>query len=294
MKKQVIRIRTFVALLAILPAALCIFVTSAQATEPAPVPVKAAAYLVKKDGQLLWTHQAETRLPPASLTKIMTALLALEHGNLDQVVTVSAAAAAETGSRIGLRAGDRLTLYDLLRATLIKSANDACHAVAEAVSGDTEHFIQRMNVRAMSLSMHDTHFSDVCGHDRPDHYSSARDLAVLAELAMKLTLFRQIVATEQLKISTVDGKRSFQLRTSNRLIGTLPDVTGVKTGFTQGAGRCLVAMAERGKSRVLLVLLNDHRRWSDAPRLFDEAFDHVPTIGRAEPEALAGWAESRL
>ena len=247
--------------------------TPAQGTEEAPIPLRAKAYLVKKDGAPLWAHRERESLPPASLTKIMTALLALELGRLEKVVVISPEAAAETGSRIGLRAGDRLTLRDLLQAMLIKSANDAAHAVAEAVAGNTGNFIALMNARAAALQMTDTHFADVSGHDFADHYTSARDLAILAETAMQYPLFRQIVATQALKIRTVDAKRTFPLRNSNRLIGTMPEVTGIKTGYTQGAGRCLVSLAERDGSQVLIVLLNDTQRWSDAPRLFDQAFD---------------------
>lgn len=240
---------------------------------PAPIPLRAKAYLVKKNGVPLWTYRESEKLPPASLTKIMTALIAIERGRLDQIVTISPEAAAETGSRLGLRAGDRLTLLDLLHATLIKSANDAAHAVAETIGGSTDHFIAMMNIRAGSLGMSDTNYADVSGHDRDDHYTSARDLAVLAETAMRYPLFRRIVSTEELKIRTVDAKRTFRVHNSNRLIGKLPEVSGIKTGYTRGAGRCLVAMAERGGSQVLLVLLNDRQRWNDAPKLFDEAFE---------------------
>ena len=245
----------------------------AQGAEEAPIPLRAKAYLVKKDGVPLWAYRERESLPPASLTKIMTALLALERGCLEKVVVISPEAAAETGSRMGLRAGDRLTLNDLLQAMLIKSANDAAHAVAEAVAGSTGNFITLMNARAAALNMTDTHYADVSGHDFADHYSSARDLAMLAETAMNHPLFRRIVATQELTIRTVDAKRTFHFRNSNRLIGTIPEVTGIKTGYTSGAGRCLVSMAERDGSQVLVVLLNDTQRWSDAPRLFDQAFD---------------------
>jgi D-alanyl-D-alanine carboxypeptidase (penicillin-binding protein 5/6) len=241
--------------------------------EKAPIPLRAKAYLVKKDGVPLWAHRERESLPPASLTKIMTALLALEMGRMERVVVISPEAAAETGSRIGLRAGDQLTLNDLLQAMLIKSANDAAHAVAEAVGGSTGNFIALMNGRAAALQMTDTHYADVSGHDFADHYTSARDLAILAEAAMRHPIFRQIVATQQLKIRTVDAKRTFHVRNSNRLIGTIPEVTGIKTGYTRGAGRCLVSMAERDGSQVLVILLNDTERWIDAPRLFDQAFD---------------------
>lgn len=270
---------SFLLLLMLLLAAL---LSPAWGIEEAPIPMRAKAYLVKKDGVPLWAYQEREPLPPASLTKIMTALLALEHGRLEKIVVISPEAAAETGSRIGLRAGDRLTLNSLLQAVLIKSANDAAHAVAEAVGGNTEHFIKMMNARAATLRMTDTHYADVSGHDTKDHYTSARDLAILAETAMRDPIFRKIVATQEIKIRTVDARRTFRLRNSNRLIGKIPEVTGVKTGYTRGAGRCLVSMAERDGSQVLLVLLNDKRRWSDAPLLFEQAFE----IGTTKRVAL--------
>lgn len=256
---------------------LCAPALAVAESDSAPIPIRASAYLVKKNGVVLWSAQDEVRLPPASLTKIMTALLALEVGRLDRVVTVSAEAAAQTGSRLNLRAGDRLTLFDLLRATLIKSANDASYALAEGVAGDAHRFVSLMNARAASMGLHNTRFANVCGLDAENHYSTARDLARLAEVAMRHPLFRSIVATERCTIGTVDNHRTFDLHTSNRLIGQYGDVAGIKTGFTRGAGRCLVALSSRGGDQVLLVLLNAPRRWREAPLLFDAAFTATTT-----------------
>ncbi len=269
---------------------LVLLTGTAHALTASPIPASAGAYLIILNGQPLWSHEPNRRLPQASLTKIMTALLVLEQGGLDRVVTVSKEAAAETGSTIGLRPGERLRIRDLLAAALISSANDACHALAEAVDGTQEAFIDRMNRKARALGLTDSHFADVSGHDREDHYSSARDLASLAETAMKQPLFRTLVAVPQLRILTVDRGRTFRLRNHNRLIGKLDGIRGIKTGYTRGAGRCLVALVERGNSRVLLVLLNAPHRWEDARKLVEAAFnpaDGPPRTAQGKPRPRA-------
>jgi D-alanyl-D-alanine carboxypeptidase (penicillin-binding protein 5/6) len=245
---------------------------SAAWAQPSPVPVAASAYLVKADGATLWEKAADAHLPPASLTKIMTALLVLEHYDPRAVVTVSPGAAAETGSRIGLRKGERMTLENLLAATLIQSANDACHALADHAAGSEARFVERMNRRAREWGLRDTRFANACGHDRAGHYSSARDLAALAERALRQPVFARLMAVVTLDIATADGRRRFSLENHNALIGRYPGALGVKTGYTQRAGKCLVALARRDGRNVLLVLLNAPNRWWDAVDMLDRAF----------------------
>lgn len=240
--------------------------------QPDIFPGVAAAYLVKADKQVLWEKQAGKRLPPASLTKIMTGLLVLEHYRPQQVVTVGRQAAAESGSRLGLRQGDRMSVENLLAATLIKSANDACHALADHVAGSEARFVALMNRRASEWGLRDTHFVNACGHDHPGHYSSAHDLAVLAERALAQPVFAQLVPVAASEIVTADGRRHFYLETHNALIGRYPGAQGVKTGYTQHAGKCLVALARRDGREVLLVLLNAPNRWWDAVDILDRAF----------------------
>ena len=238
----------------------------------------AKAYLVKIGDEVIWEGSAEKRLPPASLTKMMTALLVVESYRPDDIVTVSAEAAAETGSRIGLMAGDRMLLADVLAATLIRSANDACHALADWHSGSEAVFVERMNQRAQQLGLHDTHFENACGHDNPEHYSSAHDLAVIAETAQKNPTFARIVTKPRLAVRSADGRRTFRFKSTNHLIGELDGVMGTKTGFTEGAGPCLVATAERNNVRVTLVLLNARNRWPSATAMIDNAFAQVPRL----------------
>ena len=241
-----------------------------------PFPKMAAAYWLETDGVAVWSKQANLRLPPASLTKMMTALLVMEHASENSiastVVTVSQAAARETGSKIALQAGEQLTLDDLLAATLIASANDACRAMADHLAGDQARFVQRMNQRAKQLGLSNTHFANACGHDAPQHYASARDLAVLAHALMQHPQALALAGLREHQISTVNGQRRFELKSTNALLGRYPGVLGLKTGRTPQAGNCLVALAQRGSTQVLLVLLKGSDRWWDAVDVLDLAF----------------------
>jgi D-alanyl-D-alanine carboxypeptidase (penicillin-binding protein 5/6) len=185
------------------------------------------------------------------------------------MVVISRAASREKGSRIGLRAGDQMRVRDLLAATIMHSANDACHALADHF-GPT--FVARMNQRAAALGMKNTQFVDPCGWDRPGHYSTAADLARLAEVAMQHPEYQHLARLRDTQIRTVDGRRRFYVRNTNHLIGRYSGALAGKTGTTGAAGYCLVALAERDGVRVTVVLLNSPRRWSFAPRLLDRAF----------------------
>jgi len=246
--------------------------TSKAAAAPAPFAHPPASYLLQVNGQTYREKSPDLRRAPASLTKIMTALIVMEKSGMDEVVTVSAGAARETGSRIGLRRGDRLKVRDLLAATLIASANDAARALADHLGGNQRAFVRQMNARAASLKLRNTRFSNACGHDNKGLYTSAHDLAILAEQALRVPLFADLVSRRDMRIATVKGGRSFHLRNKNRLIGRYPGARGVKTGTTPNAGQCLVALAQRGDKRVLLVMLNSRSRWRSAPAMLDAAF----------------------
>lgn len=233
---------------------------------------QARAYLIEGDGRILWEKDADRPLPPASLTKLMTALLVHERGGLDEVATVSDAAAAETGSRLGLKAGDKLRVRDLLAAALIHSANDACHALADWLAGDQARFVKLMNRRAAELGLKHTRYANACGHDQPGHRASARDLARLAANAMQVPAIAQLVALPNHEVATTDGRRHFQLTNKNALIGRYEGVIGIKSGFTARAGKCLIAAAQRDGRHVLLVMLNAGNRWWDASDTLDRAF----------------------
>jgi D-alanyl-D-alanine carboxypeptidase (penicillin-binding protein 5/6) len=243
----------------------------------------AAAYLVKVDGREVWARNADAPLPPASLTKMMTALLVLERADLRSVVTVSREASRETGARLGLAPGDRVAVLELLAATLIGSANDACRVLADHVAGSETKFVALMNARARGMGLSGTRFTNASGHDAPGMRSTARDLARLAETAMGNPVFAKMAGLEESWISTADTGKKFPLENKNLLIGRYRGAIGVKTGFTGSAGKCLVALAERGGKRVLLVLLNAPDRWWKAEEILDAAFAHGSGASSARP-----------
>lgn len=240
-----------------------------------PFPQVAAAYLVQVDREVLWEKQADARLPPASLTKLMTAVVVLEGKPLDDPVMIGTTATRASGSRLHLPQGSRFSIAHLLQALLLHSANDACLALAEHVAGSESRFVARMNVRAVQMGLGDTHFANPCGHDAAGHYSSARDLARLAEHSLAMPFVRATAALPSADIASLDGRIRHHLVNKNALIGRYPGIAGLKTGYTLRAGKCLIAYAERDRTQVLLVLLNASRRWWDAVDLLDLAFRHA-------------------
>jgi D-alanyl-D-alanine carboxypeptidase (penicillin-binding protein 5/6) len=240
-----------------------------------PFPKVAASYLVEVDQKPTWQRQVHRRLAPASLTKLMLALLALEKGRLDSEVTVDAAIRHETGTRIGLVPGQVFRLRELVLASLIGSANDACRAIAEYLGPSQAEFVRQMNLRARELGMVDTHFDNACGHDSPAHYASAQDMALLANAWLGRADPMEWTAQEKVQIRSVDASVVFEIRSTNALIGRYPGAIGLKTGHTPSAGNCLIALARRGDHQVLLVMLRGSDRWWDSTDILDLAFAHA-------------------
>ena len=233
------------------------------------VPANSVLLKELRSGRVLYEHDSERRLSPASLTKIMSALVILEYGRLDEHATISKNAARAPKTHLRLRTGEVFRLDDLLKAMLIVSANDACLAAVEHVGGTEEQFVEMMNAKAVQLGLLDTHFSNGCGFDGPDHYSTAGDLAKLSEVAMQNPVFRELVREERDLIMPVSGHRPYLLHNTNRLLGRIPGVEGVKTGFTSKAGRCLIAKVSQNGSDLLLVIMNSNRRWVMAKSLIN-------------------------
>ncbi|THJ25433.1 MAG: D-alanyl-D-alanine carboxypeptidase [Nitrospira sp. CG24E] len=250
----------------ILSIMLCL-VTARAEDLPARPSIKASAlYLIElKSGRVLLEKDATRRLPPASLTKIMTALVALEAAPLQDVVKIDSRALVHHSS-YNFRPGEEFLLRDLVTAMLVASANDACEAVAWHIGGDDKRFVAMMNERARTLELKNTHFANACGFDAPGHYSTATDLAKLTEHALEVPAISMMVRTVTRDIATVDGSRQVSLHTTNELLLD-PDVTGVKTGYTSKAGRCLIASMFKDGHRLLLVGLNVLDRWEQAPKL---------------------------
>jgi D-alanyl-D-alanine carboxypeptidase (penicillin-binding protein 5/6) len=234
--------------------------------------------------QVLFESNASTRLAPASLTKVMTALIAFEEGDLNATITISRHAARATGHRLRLRAGQTFRFGDLIDAMLVTSANDACRAVAEALAGTEREFVDTMNRYAEALGLPNTHFANACGFDAPAHYSTANDLARLATTALAHPAFGEAVKIHQGSLYTLDGRRMYRYRTTNRLMSTFDGAVGVKTGFTNRAGRCLIARATRDEGDLLLVMLNAPRRWWDAAAMLTRGFESLAASRRDEGE----------
>jgi D-alanyl-D-alanine carboxypeptidase (penicillin-binding protein 5/6) len=240
--------------LALLATALLLFAQAAVAGAP---PVTGRAYLVQNGvtGEVLARSHDRERLPIASITKVMTVLVALQHADLDEVVTVSRGAAEVGESSIYLAKGERLTVRDLVEAALIQSANDAAVALAEHVAGTEAAFVQLMNEEAQKLRLRDTHFANPDGLDALGHYSSAHDVTRLARIAMKNPVIRDVVGRST---ATIAGGRT--LTTWNDLLGRFPGVFGVKTGHTAGAGWSEVAAARAHGVTVYATLLGGQTR----------------------------------
>ncbi len=230
---------------------------SAPALASAPS-VGGRAYLVENatTGEVLVERHADERVPIASITKLMTVLVALEHAKLDDVVTVTRSAAAVGESSIYLRAGERITVRELVEAALIQSANDAAVALADYVGhGSESAFVSLMNAKARQLGLTETHFVNPDGLDAAGHYSSARDVTKLAQAAMRVPFVRETVRKRTLAIS---GGRV--LHTWNDLLASVPGVIGVKTGHTSGAGWSEVAAAREGGVTIYATLLGEPTR----------------------------------
>ena len=232
----------------------------------------AAAYAAVLDGELLWGSNVDVRRAPASLTKLLTALVLLDSDwQPDALLTVSRDAAHAKRPRVGLHTGDSIRADEALTAMLMHSANDACVALAEHAAGSVNAFAARMNARAVELGMPDSHFVHPCGFDADGQYSTVIDLLRLAKAAHADPRIAQIAAREQATISTASG-RLLAFKNTNQLLGRLDGVLGLKTGYTSQAGHCLIAVAEQSGHRVWLVLLDSHRRWWTAHRIITDAF----------------------
>ena len=234
-----------------------------------PLPPEGILLKDRRTGEVLFEQNADLSMAPASLTKIMSAIVILEEGNLDDQVTVSRQAAAAHRIKLYLKPGQVLPLRGLLEAMLIRSANDACLAAVEHVGGNEDSFVEKMNAKAVAIGLPRTHFQNACGFDMPDHFSTAEDLSVLTEYAMGHETFAAIVKEPAAVIRTADQRKKYVARTTNRLLGTMDGVIGVKTGYTSGAGRCLITIVTRDGRELLLVLLNARQRWGRAHALLE-------------------------
>jgi serine-type D-Ala-D-Ala carboxypeptidase (penicillin-binding protein 5/6) len=265
-------------LLALLLASVSLsLATSAAAASLPPFIAKAVIVADGASGEVLYEYNADAPLPIASITKVMTALVALETTEPDESVRVGKAAPAVGESSIYLQPGERLSVQDLLAATLIQSANDAAYALASHVGrGSAERFVELMNERAQTLGLENTHFVRPEGLDETEHYSSARDVLKLSRQAMRKPLFRRLVRMKRATLG--DGRL---VRASNDLLRSFPGTIGVKTGHTDGAGWSQVVAARREGRTIYVVLLGGPsraQRNADLAELIDWGFDQYGLV----------------
>jgi len=237
---------------------------------PPPVTAHAAVVVDGETGRVLYDLHAHDRLPPASTTKIMTAILTLEHGDTGSSVVSDIDARWLKGSSVmGLRPGMVISVQDLLYGLMLPSGNDAAIELAKNVDGSEAAFVDHMNQKAQELGLQDTHFVNPHGLDDPDHYSSAYDLAALARYGMGNPQFADLVRTRDYQITPPSG---YKLHNGNSLLARYPGADGVKIGWTEVAGWTLVASAERDGHRLFVTVLNSTDRNADAAALLDWAF----------------------
>src|SRR6266508_4263041 len=269
--------------------------TGSAGDSVAPPRVKASSMVLadEETGQVLFERAERQPRAMASTTKVMTGLLALEQLDERRTVVIGREPTAVGEESLELHEGERLTVHQLLLGLLVKSANDAAVALADAVDGSAAAFVRRMNARAAALGLRDTHYATPYGLDRPGHRTSATDLARLWEVAMRRADFRALVSTRSAQIPGPARVRKFT--NSNQLLGSYAWAVGGKTGFTNDAKRCLVASASRGGRRLVAVALGSPDAFADVRALFEygfTAFDWVRLARRGQAVTLAGTGQT--
>lgn len=218
-------------------------------------------------GVILYQKNPNVRFSPASTTKIVTALVAFDYFKLDDMLEVRSVDKNE--ATMGLVTGEKLTLESLLYGLLVKSANDAALTIAENYPAGVKGFVSAMNEKAKSLGLKDTHFQNPMGFDDTNHYTTAAELGKLARLALKNPILAKIVATRSITVSDVTYTYFHELRNINQLLGNIPGVAGIKTGFTENAEECLIALIKRNDTQVLVVILKSRDRFGETASLID-------------------------
>lgn len=298
----------YIKLAAVLMAALFFIFPSPSDASPPRISADSVMLMDAESGQILHEKNGFARKEPASLTKIITAILALEYGHPDEVVTVSKRAASiSVGQELRLAAGERITLGNLVKAALMYSANDSTVAIAEHIAGSEERFVELMNTKVLVLGALHTRFANTNGYHHPNHYSTAYDLAIITRYAIINQDFARIIKTPRDIIQWADGDKKVEINNTNRLVrdNGYEGILGVKTGSTTRAGNCLIAAARRDGRTVIAVVLHSRNRYKDAVKLLDygfynmmpvelcqrhESFGKIPVAGgiMKEVEAITG------
>ena len=259
------------------------------------VKASGAVLMDMENGRVLWGKNEDKPLAMASTTKIMTAIIALEMGNMDDIVNVSKRAAMAPEVDIDLNTGDEIKLEHLLYALMLKSANDSAVAIAEHIGGSVEGFSDLMNEKAFELGAFDTEFVTPNGLDEGEHHSTAEDMALIASYALKNEKFVEIINTPSYSFTSENGKRSFFVNNTNRLLREYKGAFGVKTGFTGKAGHCFVGAAERNGVKLVSCVLasgwgasGKEYKWTDTKAILDYGFDNYKIYSLLEDESYTG------
>ncbi|WP_372629142.1 D-alanyl-D-alanine carboxypeptidase family protein [Cohnella sp.] len=254
-------------------------VAAAGAAKPSGPPAnqaRAAALADVASGRILYSQRGDEPMKIASLTKIMTAIVAIEHGKLDDALKVSKRAAGKEGSSLYLKVGEKISLRNALYGLMLRSGNDAATAIAEHVGGSVEGFAFLMNRKAEELGLANSHFMNPHGLDEPGHYSSANDLAKLTVYALRNPEFKKIVGTQVRTAPNPNDSWDYKWVNKNKMLRLYEGADGVKTGYTKQALRTLVSSATRGGQQLVAVTLNDRDDWNDHARLLDYGFTGFP------------------
>ncbi len=259
------------ALLFLLFALLCTLGTAAYSYSAPSVSARAAVLYEPSSKLFVYEKLADVRLPMASTTKIMTALVAIEKGDLDAYVRIAPEAVGTEGSSMYLSANEKMTLRDLVYGLMLRSANDAAVAIAYAVAQDIDTFAALMNEKAAELGLANTHFTNPHGLDDKEHYTTARELALISAAALDNAELRTICKTKRYTVKNTDGTARLLIN-HNKLLSLYEGAIGVKTGFTKRSGRCLVGAAEKSGITLISVTIDAPDDWSDHKKMLDAGF----------------------
>ncbi len=275
--------------------------SSALAKEKPAKSLPIDAYLVKEVGgsELLMAKNKDKQVSPASLTKILTSIIAIESGRLDEEVVITQDAVSVEPSKAGFEVGDRIKLLDLVKAAMVNSSNDAAFAIGIHLGGTVPGFARQMNAKAARIGMAHSNFTNPAGFDRGEYagnYSTAGDLLKMAEYAIRSAKFNEIARLSEVTVVEQESGKAFQLDTHNKLLDRYPYAVGIKTGFTSKAGRCLIARARKDDKDILLVMMKARiDRWNAAEEIFEKAFgmeEPEPEIIEASPATSGKKAKS--
>ena len=239
------------------------------------VTATSAIVIEASTGHVIYSRNPDLLMFPASTTKIMTLIMALEHGGLDEIVEVSATASAAEGSTLWLDPGEHIPLNDLLYGMIMVSANDASVAIAEHLGGNVANFAAQMTQRAHELGAVNSNFTNPHGLTEEEHYTTARDLAILASYGLKLPGFEQIVTQQEAAFGWIHDDENKLLRTENQLLWMYNGCNGIKTGYTERAGRCVVCAAKRNGIQLISVVLDGLYMWNDSIIMLDYGFENI-------------------